>query len=162
MGTCPGRTTKASSNEGEKTELSKPENALVTWVPITGKVNVATGQDEPVMASTEGNVKMNAGNLNVPDKAVGELAELTLAISGRKLDIEAVFLQTTEMMAENEFSRAWSTATAILLEIDLADIEEATITATGAADDDGANEDEVEKKKASRQAFEGQKWLGLA
>ena len=99
--------------------LSKPENALVTWVAITGELNVATGQDEPVMGSTEGNVKMNAGNLNVPDKASGELAasiawpELTLATSGRKLDIEAVFLQTAEMMAGNEFSRAWSTATAI-------------------------------------------------
>ena len=54
-----------------------------------------------------------------------------------------------------EFSRAWSTATAILLEINLADIEEATITTARAADDDGANEDEVKKKKASRQAFEG-------
>ena len=72
-----------------------------------------------------------------------------MAISGRKLDIRAVFLQTAEMMAGNKFSRAWSMATAILLEIDLADIEEATITTTGAADNDGANEDEVKKKKAS-------------
>lgn len=77
------------------------------------------------MASTEGNVKMTAGNLNVPDKASGELAtsiawpELTLAISGRKLDIEAVFSQTAEMMAGNEFSSAWSMATAVLLQIDL-------------------------------------------
>ena len=136
--------------------------------PLTGEVNVATGQDEPVMASTEGNVKTNAGILIVPDKALGELAtsiawpELTLAISGRKLDIEAEFLQTAEIMAGNELSRAWSTASAILLEVDLTDIEEATITTTGAADDDGANGDEVKKKKASRQAFEGRKWLGHA
>ena len=140
LGACPEPTTKALSNEGEKTGLSKPENALVTWVAITGEVNVATGRDEPVMANTEGNVKTTAGNLNVPDKASGEFAtsiawpELTLAISGRKLDIEAAFSQTAEMIAGNEFSSAWSIATAVLLEIDLADIEEATITTTGAAD----------------------------
>ena len=55
---------------------SKPENAPVTWVAITGEVNAAMGQDElePVMAGTEGNVKTNAGNLNVPDEAARELA----------------------------------------------------------------------------------------
>lgn len=107
MGACPEPTMKALSNEGEKTGLSKPEKVVVIWVTLTGEVNLATGQDEPVMASTEGNVKTTAGNLNVPDKASGELAtsiawpKLTLAISGRKLDIEAVFLQTAEMMAGN-------------------------------------------------------------
>ena len=91
MGACPESTMKSLSNEGEKTGLSKPEKAAVTRVAITGEVNVATGRDEGVMASTEGNVRMTAGNLNVPDKASGELAtsiawpELTLAISGRKL-----------------------------------------------------------------------------
>ena len=86
MGACPESTMKSLSNEGEKTGLSKPEKAGVTRVAITGEVNVATGRDEGVMASTEGNVRMTAGNLNVPDKASGELAtsiawpELTLAI----------------------------------------------------------------------------------
>ena len=125
MGACPEPTMKALSNEGEKTGRSKPEKTVVTWVAITGEVNVATGRDERVMANTEGNVKTTAGNLNVPDKASLELAtsiawpELTLAISGRKLDIEAVLSQTAEMMAGNKFSSAWSMATAVLLQIDL-------------------------------------------
>ena len=87
-------------------------------------MNVATARDqlEAVMTGTEGNVEMNAGNLNVPDEPAGELAttiawpQLTLAITGGTLDIEAEFSQTAEMMAGSEFSRAWATATAISLE----------------------------------------------
>ena len=74
------------------------------------------------MAGTEGNVEMNAGNLNVPDKATRELAttiawpKLTLAIISR--------VQTTEMMARSEFSTEWAMAIAISLERDVADTEE--------------------------------------
>lgn len=79
------------SKEGEKTGPSKPENTLVTWLAITGEVNIATGRGElePVMAGMEGNVETNAGNLDVPDEAARELAttiagsELTLAITSR-------------------------------------------------------------------------------
>ena len=156
MGACPGPTTKALSNEGERTGLYKPENAPVTWVAITKEVNAATGRDElePVMAGKEGNVETNAGNLNVPDEAARELAttiawpELTLAITGETLDIGAVFSRTAEMMAGSEFSRAWATATAISLEKDVADVEEAAVTTTGVADDDGAEEEEVKNRPA--------------
>jgi len=158
MGACPGPTTKALSNEGEKTGPSKPENAPDTWVAITGEVNVATGREElePVMAGTEGNVETNAGNLNVPDEATGELAttiawpELTSAITVGTLELGAEFSRTAEMMAGSEFSRAWATATAISLEIDVVDIEEAAVTATGAADDDEAEEDEVRNRPADK------------
>ena len=89
MGAYPGLTTKALPKEGGKKGLSKPEKAPVTWVAITGEVNVATGLDELelVMAGKEGNVETNADNLNVPEEAVGELAttiawpELTLVLS---------------------------------------------------------------------------------
>ena len=82
------------------------------------------------MAGTEGNVDTNAGNLNVPDEAAGELAgtiarpELTLALSGRTLDIKAVFSRTAEMMAGSKFSETWATATTILLDIDVVDIDD--------------------------------------
>ena len=158
MGACLGATTKALLNEGEKKGPSKPEKAPVTWLTITGEVNVATGWDElePVMASTEGNIDTNAGNLNVPDEAVGELTvtiarpELTVALSGGTLDIEAVFSRTTEMMAGSEFSKAWATATAISLDIDVVDIDEAAVTITGAADDDRADDDEVKNRPADK------------
>ena len=39
-------TTKAFPREGEQTELSKPEDDLVTWVAITGEVNTGRRQDE--------------------------------------------------------------------------------------------------------------------
>ena len=95
-------------------------------------MNVATGRDEleQVVAGTEGNVDTNAGNLNVPDEAAGELAgtiarpELTLALSGRTLDIKAVFSRTAEMMAGSKFSETWATATTILLDIDVVDIDD--------------------------------------
>ena len=158
IGACPGPTTKALSNEGERTGPSKPENAPVTWVAITGDVNAATGRDElePVMAGTEGKVEMNAGNLNVPDEAARELAttiawpESTLAKTGETLDIGAVFSRTAEMMTGSEFSRAWATATAISLEKDVADVEEAAETTTGAADDGGATEEEGKNRPADR------------
>ena len=41
VGAWLGPTTKALSKEGMKMGLSKPENMLVTWVPITEEVNVA-------------------------------------------------------------------------------------------------------------------------
>lgn len=158
MGSYPGMTTKALPKEGGKKGLSKPEKAPDAWVAITGEVNVATGQDELelVMASKEGNVETNADNLNVPDEAVGELAttiawpELTLALSSGTLDIEAVFSRTPELMAGSEFSTDWATATAVSLDIDKADIDEAAVTITGAADDDWADEDEVENRPAEK------------
>ena len=158
IGACPGPTTKALSNEGERTGPSKPENAPVTWVAITGEVNAATGRDElePVMAGTEGNVEMNAGNLNVPDEATRELAtttawpESTLVKTGGTLDIGAVFSRTAKMMAGSEFSRVLAAATAILLQKDVADVEEAAVTTTGAADDGGAMEEEVKNSPADR------------
>lgn len=48
------------------------------------------------------------------------------------------------MMAGSESSNAWATATAISLEKDLEDTEDATVTTTWAAEDDGAKEDIVE------------------
>ena len=130
----------------------------VTWVAITGEVNVATGRDELEleMAGKEGNVETNADNLTIPDEAVGELAttiawsELTLALSAWTLDIEAVFSRTPELMAGSEFSKAWATDTAVSLDIDKADIDEAAVTMTGAADDDGADDDEVENRPAEK------------
>ena len=53
-------------------------------------------------------------------------------------------------MAGSEFSRAWTTATAISRERDVADIEEAAVTTTGAADDDRAEEDEVRNRPADK------------
>ena len=158
MGAYSGLTTKALSREGRKQGLSKPDKAPVTWVAITGEVNVATGQDELelVMAGKEGNVETNADNLNVPDEAVGELAttiawpELTLALSSWTVDIEAVFSRTPELMAGSEFSTDWATATAVSLDIDKADIDEAALTITGVADDDWADEDEVENRPAEK------------
>ena len=133
MGACPGPKTKALLKEGQKTEPSKPENELVTWVAITGQVNLATGRDEleSVMEGTYGNVEANSGNFNVPDETARELTrtitgpELTFAIT---VDIEAAFSRTAEMMAGSEFSSAWATATAISLEREVADTEEAAVS----------------------------------
>ena len=151
IGACPGPTRKALSKEGEKTGASEPENALFTWVAITGEVNVATGWDEleRVMAGTEGNEETNTGTLNVPNEAARELAttiagpELQMAITGGTLDTEALFSRTAEMMTGSEFSRAWAVAFAISLEREVADTEEVAVTTTGAAEDDGAEEDEL-------------------
>ena len=59
MGACLGPTTKLLSKEGEQTELSKPEYVLVTWVAITGEVNMAVRRDEleAVMAGPDRNVE---------------------------------------------------------------------------------------------------------
>ena len=54
------------------------------------------------------------------------------------------------MMAGSEFSRAWATATAISLEKDVADVEEAAVTTTEAADGGGAAEEEVRNRPAER------------
>ena len=130
----------------------------MTWVAITGEVNVAMGWDELelVMAGMEGNVNTNAGNLNVPDEATEELAAtiawpgLTLALSCGMLYIEAVFSRTAEMMAGSKFSKVWATITAILLDIDAVDIDKAAVTVTGAADDDGADKDKVKNRPAHK------------
>ena len=53
------------------------------------------------------------------------------------------------MRAGSEFFRVWAMATAISLEIDEADMEEATITTTWAADDGGEDEDEVKNRPAN-------------
>ena len=53
-------------------------------------------------------------------------------------------------MAGSESSNAWATATAISLEKDLEDTEDATVTTTWAAEDDGAKEDIVENKPADK------------
>lgn len=158
MGAYPGLTTKALPKEGGKKGLSKPEKAPVTWVAITGEVNVATGLDELelVMAGKEGNIETNADNLNVPEEAVGELAttiawpELTLVLSAGTLDKDNVFSRTPEMMAGSEFSKVWGTDTTISLDIDVADIDEAAVTITGAADDDEADKDEVKNWPAEK------------
>lgn len=60
------------------------------------------------------------------------------------MDIGKAFSRTVEMMAGSESSNAWATATAISLEKDLEDTEDATVTTTWAAEDDGAKEDIVE------------------
>ena len=169
MGARPGPTTKALSKEGELTELSKPEYMLVTWVAITGEVNAAVRQDElePVMASADGNVE-KLSFLNISNKAA---RELTLTIAGPELtfvktndgtlDMGAVFSVTTKMMAGSEFSRAWLTPTAILLERDVEDTEAPTATATGAAEDDGAAEDVVKNRPADRLSEVEHSWVTL-
>lgn len=54
------------------------------------------------------------------------------------------------MMARSEFSKAWTTATALSLDIDVVNIDKATVTVTGAADNDRANEDEVKNRPADK------------
>ena len=158
------RTTELTANNfgyefGRDGGMSGADNkSLVERRWENGDVNVATGQDESelVMAGMEGKVEMNTGNLNVPDEAAGELAttmvwpELTLAISGGKLDMEALFSWTAEVIARSEFSKVWATATTISLKIDVADIEEAAVTTTRAADNDGANKDVVKNRPANK------------
>lgn len=55
------------------------------------------------------------------------------------------------MEADSEFSRVWAMPTAILLERDMEDTEEAAVTTTGRAEDDGAAEDLVKNRSADRQ-----------
>ena len=54
------------------------------------------------------------------------------------------------MEADSEFSRVWAMPTAILLERDMEDTEEATVTTTGRAEDDEAAEDFVKNRPAHR------------
>lgn len=70
MGACLGPTAIASSKEGEKTELSKPEDALVSWVAVTGEVDIAVRQDEPVRAGADRNVEVNATTIAGPELTI--------------------------------------------------------------------------------------------
>lgn len=72
MGACLGPTAIASSKEGEETELSKPEDALVSWVAVTGEVDIAVRQDElePVRAGADRNVEVNATTIAGPDLTI--------------------------------------------------------------------------------------------
>ena len=54
------------------------------------------------------------------------------------------------MMAGSEFSKAWTTATVLSLDIDVVDIDKATVTVTRAADNDRADEDEVKNRPADK------------
>ena len=96
-----------------------------------------------LMAGADRNIEMNAGNLNVPVEVRREPSttiagpELKLvATDDGALDIGAVFSQSAEMMASSEFFNAWALATAILLERNEKDTEDAAVTTTEAAGDD--------------------------
>ena len=54
------------------------------------------------------------------------------------------------MMAGSKFSKAWTTATALSLDIDVVGIDKATVTVTRAADNDRADEDEVKNRPADK------------
>ena len=79
---------------------------MVSWVAVTGEVNVAVKQDElePVMAGTDRNVEVNAGNLNMPDEATRGLAT---TIAGPELTFVKTMYIGAEMRASSEFSLAW-------------------------------------------------------
>lgn len=54
------------------------------------------------------------------------------------------------MMAGSEFSKAWATAPTLSLDIDVVDIDKATVTVIRAADNDRADEEEVKNRPADK------------